>query len=90
MHQEQDQECDCGACVCVCVWLKAGLQPHLARVTLIRLWAGWGCTSVVQSNHGTQDKPAITTHTLRRESHCHGSTLDLLGEYHLVISDKSG
>ena len=25
--------------------------------------AGWGCTPVVQSNHGTQDKPAINTHT---------------------------
>ena len=44
----------------------AGLQPHLARVRLIRLWAGWGCTPVVQSKHGTQDKPAITTHTQER------------------------
>ena len=26
--------------------------------------AGWGCTPVVhESNHGTQDKPAINTHT---------------------------
>ena len=49
-----------------CVWLKAGLQPHPAWVRLIRLWAGWGCTPVVQSNHGTQDKPAITTHTQER------------------------
>ena len=46
----------------------AGLQPHLARVRLIRLWAGWGCTPVVhESNHGTQDKPAITTHTQERD-----------------------
>ena len=60
------------ACVsteCVlCVWLLAGLQPHLVWVTLIRLWAGWGCTPVVQSNHGTQDKPAITTHTQERDT----------------------
>ena len=46
-----------------CVLLIAGLQPHLAWVRLIRLW---GCTPVVQSNHGTQDKPAITTHTQER------------------------
>ena len=26
--------------------------------------AGWGCTPVVQSNHGTQDRPAITPHLL--------------------------
>ena len=31
--------------------------------------AGWGCTAVVhESNHGTQDKPAITTHTQERAS----------------------
>ena len=27
--------------------------------------AGWGCTPVVhESNHGTQDKPAINTHSV--------------------------
>ena len=51
-----------------CVLLIAGLQPHLASVRLIRLWSGWGCTPVVQSNHGTQDKPAITTHTQERDT----------------------
>ena len=45
-----------------CVLLMAGLQPHLAWVTDWTL-AGWGCTPGVQSNHGTQDKPAINTHT---------------------------
>ncbi|KAK0133732.1 FERM and PDZ domain-containing protein 1 [Merluccius polli] len=56
----------------------AGLQPHLDRVRLIGLWAGWGCTPVVQSNHGTQDEPAITTHAEERD--CHGSTERLLGD----------
>ena len=31
-------------------------------------WAGWGCTPVVQSNHDTQDKPAVTTHTQERDT----------------------
>ena len=69
-----------------CVWLIAGLQPHLVWVRLVRLWARWGCTPVVQSNHGTQDKPDINTHS--GESHCHGSTYHLLGKYHLAISNK--
>ena len=43
-----------------CVWLIAGLQPHLARVRLIRLW-GWVRlhTWWYMGVHGTQDKPAI-------------------------------
>ena len=49
-----------GVCgVCVDGWFTA--SPGLSQTD----WtlAGWGCTPVVQSNHGTQDKPAITTHT---------------------------
>ena len=48
----------CGVCVAD-GWFTA--SPGLSQTD----WtlAGWGCTPVVQSNHGTQDKPAITTHT---------------------------
>ena len=49
----------CGVCA-VDGWFTA--SPGLSQTD----WtlAGWGCTPVVhESNHGTQDKPAITTHT---------------------------
>ena len=49
----------CGVCV-VDGWFTA--SPGLSQTD----WtlAGWGCTPVVhESNHGTQDKPAINTHT---------------------------
>ena len=49
----------CGVCV-VGGWFTA--SPGLSQTD----WtlAGWGCTPVVhESNHGTQDKPAINTHT---------------------------
>ena len=48
----------CGVCV-VDGWFTA--SPGLSQTD----WtlAGWGCTPVVQSNYGTQDKPAINTHT---------------------------
>ena len=52
----------CGVCV-VDGWVTA--SPGLSQTD----WAlaGWGCTPVVhESNHGTQDKPAINTH-----SRCH-------------------
>ena len=51
----------CGVCV-VGGWFTA--SPGLSQTD----WtlAGWGCTPVVhESNHGTQDKPAINTHTRR-------------------------
>ena len=53
----------CGVCV-VDGWFTA--SPGLSQTD----WtlAGWGCTpGVHESNHGTQDKPAINTHT-RREA----------------------
>ena len=49
----------CGVCV-VDGWFTA--SPGLSQTD----WtlAGWGCTPVVhESNHGTQDKTAINTHT---------------------------
>ena len=46
-----------------CVWLIAGLQPHLARVRLIRLW---GTHLWYMNKQCTQDKQAINTHTQRR------------------------
>ena len=49
----------CGVCA-VDGWSTA--SPGLSQTD----WtlAGWGCTPVVhESNHGTQDKPAINTHT---------------------------
>ena len=49
----------CGVCVGG-GWFTA--SPGLSQTD----WtlAGWGCTPVVhESNHGTQDKPAINTHT---------------------------
>ena len=46
-----------------CVLLMAGLQPHLAWVRLIGLWLGGAAHLWCMSNHGTQDKPAINTHT---------------------------
>ena len=52
-----------------CVWLMAGLQPHLAWVRLIGLWLGGAADLWCMSNHGTQDKPAINTHTLRSWQH---------------------
>ena len=45
------------------VLVMAGLQPHLAWVRLIGLWLGGAAHLWCMSNHGTQDKPAITTHT---------------------------
>ena len=55
-----------GVCV-VDGWFTA--SPGLSQTdwTLV----GWGCTPVVQSHHGTQDKPAINTHT--QGGACHGS-----------------
>ena len=56
----------CRVCV-VDGWFTA--SPGLSQTD----WtlAGWGCTPVVhESNHGTQDKPAIT-HTHSRRSHSH-------------------
>ena len=52
-----------------CVWLIAGLQPHLAWVTLMRLW----CRAIKAPRINQ-----LSTHTLRRESHCHGSTTRVL------------
>ena len=46
-----------------CVLLMAGLQPHLAWVRLIGYWLGGAAHLWCMSNHGTQDKPAINTHT---------------------------
>ena len=50
------------------VWVDAGWfqQPHLARVRLIGLW-GWVRlhTCCALTHHGTQVKPAISTHTGR-------------------------
>ena len=48
----------CGVCV-VDSWFTA--SPGLSQTD----WtlAGWGCTPGVPSHHGTQDKPAINTHT---------------------------
>ena len=44
----------------------AGLQPQLAwqsPIRLIGLWLGGAAHLWCMSNHGTQDKPAINTHT---------------------------
>ena len=57
---------DCGGCMWS-VLLMAGLQPHLAWVRLIGLWLGGAAHLWCMSNHGTQDKPAINTHTLEEE-----------------------
>ena len=65
----------CGVCA-VDGWFTASPGRSQTDWTL----AGWGCTPVVQSNHGTQDKPAINT--LSRRSHSHGSLYHQLGEYH--------
>ena len=53
----------CGVCVDD-GWFTA--SPGLSQTD----WtlAGWGCTPVVQSNHGTQDKPAINTHTIEERA----------------------
>ena len=64
-----------------CVLLMAGLQPHLAWVRLIGLWLGGAAHLWCMSNHGTQDKPVINTHT--RRSHSHDSLYHQLANYHL-------
>jgi len=47
-----------------CVWLVAGVkQPHLARVGLIGLGAGWGRTPVGHEQSSPQVKTATPTHT---------------------------
>ena len=52
-----------------CVLLIAGLQPHLAWVRLIRFWVWVGLhTCDAGTIMAPQDKPVITTHTLRREA----------------------
>ena len=64
-------------------WFTASPGPSQTG----RLWAGWGCTPVLQSNHGTQDKPAITTHT-QGDGLCRDRVLHLLGLHHLAISNR--
>ncbi|KAK0152544.1 hypothetical protein N1851_005935 [Merluccius polli] len=54
------------------------------RVTLgrlIGLWLGGAAHLWCMSNHGTQDKPAINTHTLEEE-HSHDLKYHQLGVYH--------
>ena len=65
----------CGGCVDG--WFTA--SPGLSQTD----WtlAGWGCTpGVHESNHGTQDKPAINTHT--QEEPQPWQLYHQLGEYH--------
>ena len=68
---------------CVDGWFTA--SPGLSQTD--RTLAGWGCTPVVQSNHGTQDKPAINTHTQEREP-LSWQLVPLARQIPLAISNK--